>query len=212
MPLIAVLGDPDRAIGQAVRFFRMAQDKHKNGKLITEDEFERSGFSESLIGIFADRVNGGIQAVGAQKHFGWLTKRVEAGRAGGKQTQANASKAKQPEASPSPSYSPSLSQSASPSHVRGHARNFNTVGDLLDSIPLVTVDQWSHRYKNWSWVSNEIALAFAFHSSDPSTMPGTHGAWMKKLHTWLNKADKDLVAQKKTNSLDDLILTSKEPA
>ncbi len=120
MGVVAQLGDQDKAIGQAVRFFRMAQDKHKHGKLITEEEFKRAGFSEALIGTFADRVDGGIRAIGAQKHFGWLTSRVEAGRKGGqaksskpKQTQAKPSKAKQPEAS----YSSSSSFSSSPSHL-----------------------------------------------------------------------------------------------
>jgi hypothetical protein len=121
LSVVAAIGDQDKAIGQALRFFRMAQDKHKSGKLITEDEFARAGFSEALIGVFADRVDGGIQAVGAQKHFGWLARRVEAGRKGGqakpskrKQTQAKQSKPEQPEASPSYSYSPSCSFSPSP--------------------------------------------------------------------------------------------------
>lgn len=89
-----------------MRFFRMAQEKHKHGLLVSEEDFKRAGFSEALIGVFADRVDGGIQAVGAQKHFGWLAKRVEAGRKGGeakpskpKQTQANETKPKQVEAS-----------------------------------------------------------------------------------------------------------------
>jgi len=121
LPVAIAVGNSDEAIGQVVRFFRLAQEKHKNGRLITEDEFSRAGFSPSILGVFADRVEGGIQAVGAQKHFGWLAKRVEAGRSGGrskteaklKSLKQNRSKQKQVEASSS--YSPSSSYSNSPS-------------------------------------------------------------------------------------------------
>ncbi len=83
MPISAALGNQDLAIGQSLRFLKLAQEKYKNGKLITEEEFIRYGFSESIIGVFAERIDGGIQAVGAEKHFGWLSRRAEAGRSGG---------------------------------------------------------------------------------------------------------------------------------
>lgn len=118
--LVAKAGDQDKAIGNAVRFFRFAQEKHKHGQLITEEEFTRQGFMAELIPTFAERVEGGIRVLGAEKHFGWLRARVNAGKRGGskpKQTKANRSKRKQPEASPSPSYSSSLSSSGSDSSV-----------------------------------------------------------------------------------------------
>lgn len=133
MPLVASLGNQDLALGQALRFFRLAQEKHKHGKLVSEEDFSRAGFSESLIGVFADRVDGGIQAIGAQKHFGWLAKRVEAGRKGGstpKQIEAKQSKPKQPEASPSysPSYSSSPSSSPSPLKEASNSANSTKAG------------------------------------------------------------------------------------
>jgi hypothetical protein len=118
------MGDADRAIGQAVRLFRLAQENHKHGKLISENDFKRQGFSDSLIGTFAERVDGGIQLIGAEKHFGWLAERVEAGRRGGKQTQAKRSKVKQ--AQPSPSPSPSFSSSCSPSKNKGQSSAFDS--------------------------------------------------------------------------------------
>lgn len=108
LPLAAKLGDPDRAVGNVLRFWKLAQEKHKAGKLITEAEFEALGFAPELIPTFAVRVEGGIQAKGAEKHFSWLRRRVEAGKRGGskpKQKKANGSKGKHPEASPSPSFS-----------------------------------------------------------------------------------------------------------
>lgn len=96
LSVVAAIGDQDKALGQALRFFKMAQEKHKSGKLISEEEFQRAGFSEALIGPFAERVAGGFQAVGAQKHFGWLTQKAKAGRKGGRsKTEAKTSKLKQ---------------------------------------------------------------------------------------------------------------------
>jgi len=122
MPLVLSMADQDRAIGNAVRFFRFAQERHKSGKLISEDEFQKQGFSEALIGLFAERVDGGIKCFGADKHFDWLKKKRSAGAKGGrskaeaktkhlkqnqsKTTEANRSKA---EASYSSSYSSSVS-------------------------------------------------------------------------------------------------------
>jgi hypothetical protein len=82
--MIAKMGDEDRAIGNALRWFRFAQEKHKQGKLVSEEEFTNNRFHESLFPIFAKRIEGGIQCIGAEKHFGWLALRSEAGSKGGK--------------------------------------------------------------------------------------------------------------------------------
>lgn len=133
--LIAKTGDQDRAIGNALRFFRHAQEKHKHGLLVSEDEFRRLGFLDDLIPLFAERTEGGIKAIGADKHFGWLAAKVESGRRGGKVgglaaagrerdengrllSKANQSEPKQSQsetgsAKPSPSPSPSFSNSLS---------------------------------------------------------------------------------------------------
>ncbi len=116
----AALGDELRAIGAVIKFWRLAQLAHKKGEYISEADFEMHGFVEAMIPVFAERKPGGIQARGAEKHFGWLTKRVEAGRKGG---QAKRSKSKQPEASPSSSFS--FSSSASDSHSNSEIHNTN---------------------------------------------------------------------------------------
>lgn len=84
MDVIAAYGNQDLAIGNALRFFRFAQELHKKGDLISEEEFERKGFNEALFPIFAERVEGGIRARGSSKHFSWLMDKAEAGSAGGK--------------------------------------------------------------------------------------------------------------------------------
>lgn len=81
--VIAVVGDHDKAIGQAIRFFALAQERYKRGRTITETEFQKEGFTEALIGAFAERVEGGIMAIDAEFHFGWLRKKAQAGRKGG---------------------------------------------------------------------------------------------------------------------------------
>lgn len=111
-------GDETRAVGDAVRLFRIAQQRAKAGRIVSDEDWRIGEFSEALIGIFALKVEGGYEVVGAKKHFGWLSSRVEAGRQGGIKSgearrseinnldEANGSKPEQTE--PSPSYSPSL--------------------------------------------------------------------------------------------------------
>ena len=84
--MAAKMGNQDQAIGNAIRFFRFAQQKHKAGLLVSEKEFEIEGFSEHLFPKFAQRMEGGIQAVGAQKHFKWLDQKVSAGQSGGQKS------------------------------------------------------------------------------------------------------------------------------
>lgn len=86
MDIINQVGDQDKAIGNAIRFLKFAQEKHKQGKLVSEEDFKAKGFSEALIPIFAKRTPSGIQANGADKHFAWLNQKIEAGRAGGKKS------------------------------------------------------------------------------------------------------------------------------
>ncbi len=131
--LVAKMGDEDKAIGQVIRFWSVAQEKYKQGRVVTKDEFIRKGFSEHLIGSeFVVECEGGFRAVGDNKHFAWLLKRVLAGSKGGKskskkktknlkqnsdppkindlapkQTEANDNKGEQTESSPS--FSPSTS-------------------------------------------------------------------------------------------------------
>lgn len=124
--VIAAVGDVDKVYGNALRFFRYAQSRHKKGRLITEDEFKSMGFLEALIPVFAKRTPSGIQAAGAKKHFKWLEQKIESGRLGGQVSAKRPRDAKgrlqklspQLDFSPSehqPSYSSSLSYSSSSS-------------------------------------------------------------------------------------------------
>jgi hypothetical protein len=76
--------DQDKAIGNAVRWLRYSQEKHKSGQVMPEHEFFEKGFLEALIPNFAIRTATGIMAVGAEKHFKWLKDKVDAGRKGGR--------------------------------------------------------------------------------------------------------------------------------
>jgi hypothetical protein len=98
------------AVGNAVLFFRHAQEKHKYGELISEMEFEALGFSEALIPVFAERLPEGIRARGSEKFFDWLKTRVENGKKTKRKTkQPIANDSKPTQAGTSPSYSSSSS-------------------------------------------------------------------------------------------------------
>lgn len=122
MEVAARMGDSDKAVGQALKLIKFAQEEHKKGKPVLLTEF-RAKFSEHLMPEFAYIEGDRVVVRGAEKFFGWLDKKKAAGTQGGvksgevrrsksKQTKANRSKPKQAE----PSYSSSLSSSSSSSH------------------------------------------------------------------------------------------------
>lgn len=116
------VGDHTLACGMAIKFIRFAQQEHRRGRLISEEDFAER-FHEALIPVFAKRTRSGIEAKGAKHHFAWLDQKVEAGKKGGRsKTEAKSKHLKQnarkyTEAKPSgteASISNSISSSNSP--------------------------------------------------------------------------------------------------
>ncbi len=145
--VIEKIGNQDQAIGMALRFIRYSQERHKMGKLISEEDFQ-SKFHEALIPTFAKRTPSGIQAKGAEKHFAWLEQKIEAGIKGGKKSVAGRARdargrLRQIENTPSdhqPSSSSSFSSSNSNSQI-------NTLAQAPPTPNLVRVycDLWKQR-------------------------------------------------------------------
>lgn len=116
----AKMGDYTKAVGQSVRWIKFAQDRFREGRRVTREEFSRE-FDDALIPKFAEVDGNFVRVTGEKKFFGWLTKKQEAGRKGGstprntpeakpsttEQTEADDSKAEHSEASSS--FSPSSS-------------------------------------------------------------------------------------------------------
>lgn len=138
--LTRLLGNEDQAISQAMRIKRLAQQRYKNGRVITKSEFQALGFSPKLIGVIVEPVDeNSYMTIGAEKEFGWLRERIESGRRGGIESgksrssdsnelarskrEANRSKPKQTE--PSYSSSPSLLQETT-----------RTKGTQMNLVPL----------------------------------------------------------------------------
>lgn len=161
LDLAVKLGDKDKAIGNAVRWFRFSQEAHKEGKLVTEAEFKGNGFSEHLIPVFAERVEAGIQARGASKFFGWLKKKKAAGRKGGKskspkklrnlkQFQGSEANRSKTEASSSSYYSSSSSVSSSTSdsvsEVKARTPKKASAVEGVQGVIGLYCDLWKNKY------------------------------------------------------------------
>jgi hypothetical protein len=102
LPFATAIGDLDKAIGQAIRFIKLSQERFKQSKIITDEEFNAQ-FHNALIGTFAERLkDGGVQAIGAEEYFGWLRKRKDAASRGGKSKFTNATAVENLEAAASP--------------------------------------------------------------------------------------------------------------
>lgn len=83
------LGNEWMAIGCLVKLWRLAQEQHKRGKLITNSQFKLAGFPEAIFECeFAKKTAEGIYVNGTERHLSWLRKRVESGRNGAKVTNA----------------------------------------------------------------------------------------------------------------------------
>jgi hypothetical protein len=77
-------GDRDRALGQLVRFFRIAQAAFVANRPITEEELVAVNLAGMIQSGWAVPIAGGFRAKGAEKHFAWLKQRAEASAAGGR--------------------------------------------------------------------------------------------------------------------------------
>lgn len=78
LPLVG--GDRDKALGALLRFFRLAIQHYGRGEPMTEATLHEHGLSPMIQAGWAVPVEGGYQALGARKQFGWYRQRVEAGK------------------------------------------------------------------------------------------------------------------------------------
>jgi hypothetical protein len=79
----AVLGDQHRATGMALSFKNLAQNKFKDGRVITKAEMQMYDFDLRMVGICAVEVESGYQWWNAEEEFNWLKKRAVSGKSGG---------------------------------------------------------------------------------------------------------------------------------
>lgn len=190
------IGDQDKAIGMAIRFFKVSQENYKNEKLMSEDDFNSFGFDESLIPIFAEKTPNGIKAKGSEKYFDWLNKKKRAGKLGGiksgevrrsktKQNEAKASKrskSKQTEPSISISSSTSISNSSSSNSICTEQTQFDSLpvekknsksrfdakdlSEVLNNLPIETLERWSALYPDKEFLQRELIKAFGYYAVD----------------------------------------------
>lgn len=105
------IGSLDCAIGQAMRFRQLAQQRFKQKKVITKADFAANGFHPALIGVFAIEKNGYFfQSYNEAEHF-WLEKRRAAGKKGGLAKAENTRKTPKKKDAPPPCDSNGLAAS-----------------------------------------------------------------------------------------------------
>lgn len=204
--LIAKTGDQDKAIGNAIRFFRHAQEKHKAGLAISEDEFKRLGFLEELIPLFAERTEDGIRAVGADKHFGWLLDKSHAGQLGGRisaqrprdekgrlLSKQNPSTAKQTQAlgpnsqaSSSSSLSINTNTTAVEKPTRRKKQLFKpeSVEELRAAIDDETRKEWTELYPDAEFRKRESLKCWGYYREAGAKRPTTLAGWKRALGSW----------------------------
>lgn len=194
-------GDETRAVGEAIRLFRIAQQRYKRGQIVTDLDWKIGEFSDALLGVFAFKCEGGYEIAGGKKHFGWLEERVEAGRKGGKKSgesrrneinnleEANESKVEQAE--PSPSYSPSLSTGKTRIKTTGPAggggSDFQSIGDLLAAIPEKKLSQWNAAYPDQKFQEEQARACFDHYTAPGADTPRALVGWERALSAWLKK-------------------------
>lgn len=82
--LSVALGCRYKAAGMALEFLRLAQERFKQDRYISDQEFKDRGFNEALFPLFARRVELGlIGAVNDVEQFAWIRSKVENGKLGG---------------------------------------------------------------------------------------------------------------------------------
>lgn len=191
-------GDESRAVGDAVRLFRTAQQRAKQGRIVSDEDWRIGDFTDALIGIFAIKVDGGYEVVGAKKHFGWLKERAEAGRKGGIKSgesrrsdiadldEANGSNLKQPEPSYSPSYSTGKTRINTTDSVGGGEVDFESLEALYKALPSSKRDKWIIAYSA-SFLSEQLEACFAYYTASGADTPRAIVGWERAISAWLDK-------------------------
>lgn len=209
-------GNDDEAIGNAIRFFRYAQEKHKLGLFVPEEDFAALGFSEALFPLFAKRTDQGIECAGAKKYFGWLAQKIEAGRNGGKasaksrfeqtgsaipinakNTEAtpkrDQAKASDTEPSPSPSPSPSkintntAAVSAKPARKRLVKVEIGSVEEMRNLFDEETRKVWHDLYPDPDYRQRESLKCWDYYRDAGRKRPTTSPGWKRVLSSWLER-------------------------
>ncbi len=199
----ALKGDDSRAVGDAVRLFRIAQQRAKKGQIVTDEDWRIAGFSDALIGVFATKVEGGYEVAGARKHFSWLETRVEAGRKGGEKSgesrrskinnlgEANRSKTEQAE--PSPSFSPSTDDYISSNTTEKDSGRAGGGGSNLSfqevwgALNPEKVKIWNTTYPDDSFIANNALACYLHYTSPGEDTPRAIVGWEKAFAAWLGK-------------------------
>lgn len=196
----------DRLAGNALRFFRYAQEKHKRGQFVSEEEFKVLGFMEELFPLFARRTDDGIQCAGAEKHFNWLSDQSERGQTGGrvsaqrerdgrgrllsKQTPSGSKQTQAIQASPSPSsslkkkknevlnFEPKKRRTQEPFHPKSSDELWAGTNETKKAL-------WRDLYPDEEFISRTVKRAYSYYTDDkPADEPRSRAGWTRALNHW----------------------------
>lgn len=222
-PIASATGvDMDKLAGNAIRFFRYAFEKYKDGQAVSKIEFERLGFLPELIPIFAKETEDGIRACGEGKFFSWIAEKSDAGRIGGqasaqrprdekgrllpKQNPSNAqADSKQTQAIQASS---SISSSLKKKRKRSELFQPQSSEELWQGMKTEKRESLEALYPDTEFIQREIKKAFAYYHIDkPSDEPRSLAGWSRALSYWLDKAWQD----HRRNSRQDRVAASSSP-
>lgn len=196
-------GDENRAIGESIRLFRIAQQRAKKKQIVSDNDWRIGEFSNALIGVFATKIEGGYEVAGAKKHFGWLETRVEAGRKGGEKSGESrrneinklgeAKRSKLEQAEPSPSFSPSTDDYISSNTTEKDSGRAGSGGSNLSfqevwgAINPEKIKLWNTSYPDDAFIANSALGCYLHYTSEGADTPRAIVGWEKAFAAWLGK-------------------------
>lgn len=130
---VKAVGDSDRADGLTVRYWRLGQEAHAQGKLVNKKQFMRMPFAKEFMACeLAEEREGGIYIKGTKRRAKYLVAKIEAGRKGGKKSatrdrdERGRLRSKRKGSESQPSTAPSKTQ-APPNEAKPHVHSHTHV-------------------------------------------------------------------------------------
>lgn len=208
-PLLFEIKDQDRALGMLCRFWDRGQDFWKLGETpIPNDRFP-SDWEVLVKTNWGERVEGGVYVKGSRERFAWILSKREAGRMGGKQTQANASTLKQNQ--PSYSSSSSLISNSEEKSAKAlpRAEKIQLSADgVWNNVTSEIKELWKKAYPAVD-IPVELQKAAAWLVANPKNKKKNYSRF---INSWLCRSqDRAPRVQTQTKRIETCVKCNKEP-
>ena len=201
--LLLAVGNRHVAKGMVLELFELGQKYWvPDRKLIPIEKFKNAGLDAALYGpggLAELDESGDVYVRGCDKFFSWLMQKYDAGKKGGRPVVIGPNRSvigsnpltltltlPQKEKN---NTSVAVSQETTPQRQQKFPLKFNSVEELIGSLPKETLDRWGELYPDKDFLKRESLKAFGYYCHDnPKKRPASRSGWCRALGSWFERS------------------------